>query len=147
MPNLGQLLLLVNFLGGGLGIIDFAPFDELCLFLIVLLLLLAELLLHQSLMLITLLVQLPDFVLQVLNLALLLLTHHHQTLDVVVGLPKFCLQVSHLHFHLVHLHELRINILSWQIRNHAGSSSVVERADVFFQVAIRGRKASHHQRV
>ena len=68
-------------------------------------------------------------------------------LDLVMSLREFLLQALDFGTQLVDQLDLGVHILRGFVRDKTSLHSVVERADVLFDVLVRRREARHHQRV
>ena len=62
-----------------------------------------------------------------------------------IGIFELFFQLGNLALLLGHNDQFRINILGWDVRNLRGLTSVIERAQVLFEVAVGRGQAGDHE--
>ena len=65
----------------------------------------------------------------------------------VIGTAKLSFEVVDLLLGLVYLQHLRIDVFSREVGNEAGTSRVIQSADVLLDELVAGRETRHHERV
>ena len=62
-----------------------------------------------------------------------------------IGILELFFQLRNLALLFGHNDQFRVDILGWDVRNLRGLTSVIERAEVLFEVAVGRGKAGDHE--
>jgi hypothetical protein len=112
---------------------------QLLVFDLIVLFLLFQLGHHVALLLVAVRLKPTHLIFKVLNALVLLLAQLRHELHVLVSLPELLLQLKNLTLGLVQLDRIWIHILSWYVRDEAGSGGIVERRYILFDELVARR--------